>query len=228
MKKIFAITIAAMTILTCFTACKPKLKNGVVLQNQAGDPIAAVTKTDGGLARDDAGNVIILVTDANGKNVKDENGEYATQAVALEHALVVGNVIECNDFAMTIPNGWSNEKSFNELMIKKDGTEDIITVSNDRSASLAVTLQEVTKIIDNIKLLRSDAVIKNSSVEVLGQKAHFLSGYVADDGTGKAAYLGYIIFSHEGSVYSCNLISDHDMSKNLDEYLEIINTVEFR
>ena len=95
MKKIFALTFAAMIILTCFTACKPKIKNGIVIQNQAGDSYAAVTKTDGGIARDDAGNVILLVTDANGKNVKDANGEYATKIVALDSALVVGDVIEC-------------------------------------------------------------------------------------------------------------------------------------
>lgn len=228
MKKIFALTIAAMIILTCFTACKPKIKNGVLLQNQAGENIAAVTQADGGIARDDAGNVILLVTDANGKNVKGENGEYETKAVALEHALVVGNVIECNDFAMTIPNGWSNEKSFTELMIRKDGTADLITVRSDRNASLADTLQKVTALINNIQVLNPNAVIKNTSVDILGNKASYMSGYAADDGTGKPAFFGYIIFTHEGSVYSCNLISDHDMNQNLDEYLKIINTVEFR
>ncbi len=228
MKKIFALTVAVMTILTCFTACKPKIKNGIVVQNQAGDSIAAVTQADGGLARDEAGNIIVLVTDANGKNVKDENGEYATKAVALDTALVVGNVIECNDFAMTIPDGWSNEKSFTELMIRKDGTADLITVNSFRDISIGETLQKTIALIDNIKLMHPSAVIKNTTVDVLGQKANYISGYVADDGTGKAAFLGYIIFSYEGAVFSCNLISDHDMNENLDEYLKIINTVEYR
>lgn len=228
MKKIFALTFAAMIILTCFTACKPKIKNGIVLQDQAGNGIAAVTKTDGGLARDEAGNVIILVTDANGRNVKDENGEYATKAVAIDTALVVGNVIECNDFAMTIPDGWSNEKSFTELMIRKDGTADLITVNSFRNTSFNETLQNSITLIDAIKATKPDAVIKNTTVEVLGQKANYISGYVADDGTGKPAFLGYIIFVNEGIVFSCNLISDHDMNQNLDEYLKIINTVEYR
>ena len=228
MKKIFALTFAAMIILTCFTACKPKIKNGIVIQNQAGDSYAAVTKTDGGIARDDAGNVILLVTDANGKNVKDANGEYATKIVALDSALVVGDVIECNDFAMTIPNGWSNEKSYTELMIRKDGTEDLITVNSLRNVSLAKTLQDTVALIDNIKKLNPGAKITNTSVDVLGKKANLISGYAADDGTGKSAFLGYIIFSHEGTVFSCNLISNHDMNENLDEYLKIINTIEYR
>ncbi len=228
MKKIFALTFAAMIILTCFTACKPKLKNGVVLQNQAGDSFAAVTKTDGGLARDEAGNIIVLVTDANGKNVKGENGEPATKKIALDTALVIGNVVECNDFAMTIPDGWSDSGSFTELMIKKDGTADIITVNSFRNASINETLQNSITLIDAIKTINPSAVITNTSVEILGQKAHYISGYVADDGTGKPAFIGYIIFSHEGAVFSCNLISDHNMNDNLDEYLKIINTVEYR
>ncbi len=228
MKKIFALTVAVMTILTCFTACKPKIKNGVVLSDQAGNAIAAVTKTDGGLARDDAGNVIVLVTDANGKNVKDENGEYATKAVALDTALVVGNVIECNDFAMTIPDGWSNEKSFTELMIRKDGTEDLITVNSLRNTTLNETLQNSFTLINAIKESRPDAEITNTSVQVLGQKANYISGYVADDGTGKSAFFGYIIFVHDGIIFSCNLVSNHNMNNNLEEYLNIINTVEYR
>ena len=63
MKKIFALTVAVMTILTCFTACKPKIKNGIILQDQAGDVVAAVTKKDGGLARDEAGNIIKVELD---------------------------------------------------------------------------------------------------------------------------------------------------------------------
>ncbi len=228
MKKIFALTFTAMIILTCFTACKPKLKNGVLLQNAAGDSIAAVTKADGGITRDDAGNIIVLVTDANGKNVKGDNGEYETKAVALEHALVVGNTIECADFAMTIPNGWKNEKSFTGIMIKKEGTADLITVDNDRSASLADTLQKANTLVENMKTLAPSTNITNTSVEILGKKANFISGYASDDGTGKGAYLGYIIFTNENSVYTCNLISDHNMGENLEEYLDIINTLQYR
>ena len=76
MKKYFALIISVIVILTCFTACKPKLKDGVLVTDAAGKGYAAVTQEGGGAARDDAGNLVVLVTDKNGKNVKGDNGEY--------------------------------------------------------------------------------------------------------------------------------------------------------
>lgn len=228
MKKIFALTIAAMIILTCFTACKPKIKNGELVTDAAGENIAIATQADGGLQRDDSGNIIVLVTDEDGRNVKDENGEYATKAVALEHALVIGNQIECADYAIRIPNGWSDSLSYTELIIKKDGTEDTLSIANERGGSLKDTLQLASTVYTNMQAGFPSAVIENKKIEVLGMEANFLSGYVADNGTGKGSYIAYILFEHENSVYTCNLISDRNMSENLDEYIDILNTIEFR
>ena len=228
MKKIFALTIAAMVILTCFTACKPKLKNGTLLTDAAGENIAAVTQKDGGLKRDDAGNILVLVTDEDGRNVKDENGEYETKAIALDHALVIGNQIECADYAIRIPNGWSDSLSYTELIIKKDGTEDTISVANERGASLNKTLESANTVINTMKTNYPETVVENKKVTVLGKEANFFSAYLADNGTGNASYLGYVIFDNENSVYTCNLISNRNMSENLDDYLYILNTIEFR
>ena len=63
MKKYFALIISVIVILTCFTACKPKLKDGVLVTDAAGKGYAAVTQEGGGAARDDAGNLVVLVTD---------------------------------------------------------------------------------------------------------------------------------------------------------------------
>ncbi len=227
MKKILALTVTAMVILTCFTACKPKIKNGEVLTNLAGENIAVATKADGGLQRDEAGNIIVLVTDHNGKNVKGENGEYETKAVKLDHALVIGNKIECADYAITIPNGWSDSKSYTELIIKKDGTEDVISIANERGGSFNEALQKATSVIDTMKT-SFGAATENKGIKVLDRDATFLSGYLADNGTGKGSYVAYIIFEAENAVFTCNLISDRNMSENLDDYIKILNTVEFR
>lgn len=228
MKKILALTIAAMVILTCFTACKPKIKNGEIVTNAAGENIAIATKADGGLQRDDSGNIIVLVTDEDGKNVKDENGEYATKAIALEHALVIGNQIECADYAIRIPNGWSDSMSFTELIIKKDGTEDTLSIANERGGSVKEALEQANKMIDNMKTAFAGTVTENKKIEVLGKEANFISGYLADNGTGSGSYIGFVIFEAENSVFTCNLISNRNMSENLDDYIDILNTVEFR
>lgn len=228
MKKIFALTVAAMIILTCFTACKPKIKNGAIFSDAAGENIAAATQADGSIQRDDSGNIIVLVTDEDGRNVKNENGEYETKAVALEHALVIGNQIECADYAIRIPDGWSDSMSYTELIIKKDGTEDTLSIANERGASLKDTLELASSVYTNMQANYPASVIENKTIEILGMEANFLSGYLADNGTGKGSYIAYILFEHENSVYTCNLISDRNMSENLDDYIDILNTIEFR
>ncbi len=228
MKKIFALTVAAMIILTCFTACKPKIKNGAIISDAAGENIAAATQADGSIQRDDSGNIIVLVTDEDGRNVKNENGEYETKAVALEHALVIGNQIECADYAIRIPDGWSDSMSYTELIIKKDGTEDTLSIANERGASLKDTLELASSVYTNMQANYPASVIENKTIEILGMEANFLSGYLADNGTGKGSYIAYILFEHENSVYTCNLISDRNMSENLDDYIDILNTIEFR
>lgn len=228
MKKIFVLTVAAMIILTCFTACKPKIKNGAIFSDAAGENIAAATQADGSIQRDDSGNIIVLVTDEDGRNVKNENGEYETKAVALEHALVIGNQIECADYAIRIPDGWSDSMSYTELIIKKDGTEDTLSIANERGASLKDTLELASSVYTNMQANYPASVIENKTIEILGMEANFLSGYLADNGTGKGSYIAYILFEHENSVYTCNLISDRNMSENLDDYIDILNTIEFR
>ena len=146
MKKYFALIIAIMVILTCFTACKPKIKDGALVTNQAGENFAAVTKAGGGVIVDDAGNLVVLVTDEDGRNVKGDNGEYATNKVALEHALVIGNRVECEKYAITIPDGWSDAKSFNGLNLMRDGSDDVIVI-NEREGDLVTAMGDTSSVI---------------------------------------------------------------------------------
>ncbi|MBR4728074.1 MAG: hypothetical protein IK080_09335 [Clostridia bacterium] len=226
MKKITAILICMVVALTCLTACKAKLKNGAVLSG-GGHDYAAVTNEDGGIQRDDAGNIVVLVTNDKGKNVKDENGEYATQAVALRGALVVGNRIECPDYRMEIPNGWSDYLSGADLMIQRDGTKDIIKIIATRDGDLVASMKQASELIDKMKSFSADTDYVNRSVKLLDQDAQIFAVYVPDNGSGAASYLGYIFFEHNGVVYSCMLTSDRNMNESLDEILSILNTIEF-
>lgn len=228
MKKYFALIISMLVIITCFTACKPKLKGGNYITNAAGDGYAAVTKEDGGIVRDGAGNLIVLVTDENGKNVKDKNGEYQTNAVALEHALVIGDRIECRDFAIQIPSGWEDSLSFSDLVIKKTGTEDIIKISSTRDASLSTIIDDTnSSLLNTIKAQFDNEVSENKGITIKDIEAHFLSVFVPDNGTGTSSYLGYIFFENNGIVYTCMLTSNRDLSSQLDEITNILGTIEF-
>ena len=234
MKKYFALIITAIIVLTCFTACKPKIKGGEVFTDAANNNYAAVTKEDGGIERDQAGNLIVLVTDSNGRNVKDDNGEYETKAVAIEHALVVGNRIECPRFAITIPNGWSDKLSFTDLVLTKDGTKDVIKVSVSTDKKLNDVVDEYNSLLGQIKSLHPSAEKGSREIKITDDiTGEFIYAYVADTGARDenlnvlSSYLGYIVFRNNTAIYTCQITSDRDMADQIDEIAEILGTLEF-
>ncbi|MBE6771543.1 MAG: hypothetical protein E7547_05290 [Ruminococcaceae bacterium] len=234
MKKYFALIISVIIILSCFTACKPKIKNGAVISDAASKNYAAVTEEGGEIARDEAGNLLLLVTDEHGRNVKDENGEYETKRVKIDHALVVGNKIECADYALTIPNGWSDKMSYADLIISRDGTEDILKISVTDDSSLNNVMETRLKSINLIK--NNFPKAETGSKEItLGDEiiAQFSYAFVEDTGARDenlnvlSSYLGFIFFEHKGEVYTCMLTSNRNMTEQIDEIAGILNTIEF-
>lgn len=229
MKKYFALIIATVLILTCFTACKPKIKDGTLVTDAAGKAYAAVTEQNGAAARDEAGNIILLVTDANGKNVKDENGEYETQALALDHALVFGNRIECPYFSIEIPDGWSDSFSYSDLILSNNSNEEeIIKVMTTTDKKLSKVMEDASGIIDAIKQSFSDCVYTNKQVTVCGFDGTLISAFVPNNSSGTSTYMGYIFFERGNVVYTCMLASDSDMGERIDDVLGILNTIQFR
>lgn len=229
MKKYFALIITAVVILTCFTACKPKIKDGTLVTDAAGKAFAAVTEQNGAAARDEAGNIILLVTDANGRNVKDENGEYKTEAIAIDHALVIGTRIECPYFSIEIPEGWSDSMSYSDLILSNNSNEEeIIKVMTFRDKKLSTVMEEASSIIDTINTTFSDCVYTNKQVKVCGFDGTLVSAFVPNNSSGGSTYMGYIFFERNNIVYSCMLASDTDMGERLDDILGILNTIQFR
>lgn len=226
MKKYFALIISLLVILTCFTACKPKIKNGTVLQDAGGQEYAAVTEKNGGIARDEAGNLLVLVTDESGKNVKGDNGEYLTNPVAIKNSIVIGNQVECQEFSVTIPNGWSNAHSTTGLSIKKDNSDRALVIDAvDKTLDKAVS--DVLQLIGAMKSSYPDTVYVNSTENLGNFEAKFISAFVPDTGT-TSSYLAYYFFENDGTVYSCRITSAQDIGSDLGEFKDIINSVQFR
>ena len=234
MKKYFALIISVIIILTCFTACKGKIKDGAIVSDQMGGNYAAVTQEDGNVVIDQGGNIVVLVTDENGRNVKDENGENKTNKVALDHALVIGNRVECEKYFINIPNGWSNASSFTGLSIKRDGTEDVIVI-NEREGDISTAMSGTQSALNIARSSFENTVYENKSVKVGDMDAQFISLYIPDNGTVDAngnpvaSYMGYIFFENAGTVYTARISSvTSNMSEDLDEILGILGTIEFR
>lgn len=226
MKKYFALILTFVLILTCFAACKPSIKDGTVVTEFGGKNHAAVTEADGGIKRDEAGNIIVLETDSNGKNVKDENGNYVTNPVAIDHALVIGNTIEMPEYSIQIPDGWSNSVSFENLVISRDGTADTLTISVIGDKNLAEVTKERSTVISMTTSTYENVVTETKGVDVGEKEATLLSAFVPD-ANGAQVYLCYILFEHAGNVYSCMLNSNTDISSTVPEVLEILGTIKY-
>ncbi len=226
MKKYFALILTFVLILTCFTACKPSIKDGTLVTEFGGKEIAAVTEADGGIKRDEAGNLIVLVTDENGKNVKGENGEYETNPVALEHALVIGDTIEMPEYSIQIPNGWSNTVSFENLVLKRDNSADTLTLSVIKDETLSEVEKERVSVISMATSNYENVVTETKTVKVGDKDASFFSAFVPD-ANGAQVYLCYILFTHASEVYACMYNSNADVSATIPEILSILGTIDF-
>ena len=233
MKKYFALIISLIVILTCFTACKPKIKNGAVVENGVGQQIAVITSPDGGIVRDDAGNLVVLVTDHNGRNVKDENGEYQTKAIAMEHAIIIGRRVETLYYSVEIPDGWSDAKTLNDLAIIKDGTDESINITR-KEGSVVEEMAKISPIFENVKNMYSDVISENTTVQIKDNlSANYMSVYVPhlktdDAGNPVSGYIGYFFFEKAGNTYTCKIEGRRNISENLKEFTDILATINFR
>ena len=225
MKKYLALIFTFVLILTVFTACKPKLQGGLVISDSK-ESYAAATNEDGGIKRDAAGNLVVLVTDSKGRNVKDENGELMTNAVAIERPIVLGRRIECPDYAINIPDGWSDSKTASDLIIKKDGSEDQIKIITAGDISLNDAVMGSQELIGNIKQAAANVVEENKKINIGEMEAHYIAAFVPEF-QGKAIYQGFIFFKHNSQTYSVSLSSDRNLGESLDEITEILETIEF-
>ncbi len=232
MKKYFALILSVLTVLTCLTACKAKVKEGLVLEGQKH---VLATNDNGGIIRDENQNVIMMVTDKNGKNVKDENGEYKTNPVKITEAIVIGNRIEDTHFALTIPNGWEDSKSGSDVHILKKGTEHKLHIIVNEKANFNQTLESAQDLISLAKQSNPSAITESKEVKITDEiTAQFKSVYVEDTGiryegedTIVGMYAGFFVFEHNGLVYNCRMDSIHNMSEVYDEVIAILGSIEF-
>lgn len=222
MKKTLALVLTFVVILTCFVACKKEDEEKVKPhKNFAGEAVAVVTEKDGGIIRDDVGNVVVYVTEKDGVIVKNEDGEPETKHQAIEHAIVTGRRIEMADYAINIPDGWSDAKSYSVLNISKDGTDKMITIMADRNASLT----DNQKAHDTIVSASATGNIVRTTQTVAGQEASVV--YTYSQLRGNSVFVGYIDFSRQGVVYSVQVSSTEDISSSWNEIVSIVNTIEF-
>lgn len=105
-KKIIAIVMVTVLIITCFAACK---KKEITITDTQGNTYICVTDKEGNTVLDDDGNIKVYVTNADGKIEKDENGDEKSVAVTFPNAIVSGEVLETPYIKLILPQGWTSD-----------------------------------------------------------------------------------------------------------------------
>lgn len=225
MKKYSICIIAAILMAATLSSCgKDKVDGGAIVTNRAGQTVAAQTKENGRIDRDEAGNLILLATDENGKNVTDKDGKNVTKIQSLDHALVIGDRIECSSYALNIPDGWSNSNSFTDLIIQKDGTKDKIVISTFTGETLDSKREYRLKAMDTIKSSYENVKYSEYDTTIDGEKASVHELFV--DAVEPNVFMSFYFFQHNGVVYAVTVSSDRDLTGNTT-VADILNTIEF-
>lgn len=116
-KKIIALSLALVIMITCFTACKQKRETTKINGNE----VILVTDENGNPIINEKNEVVAVVTDRDGEVITYENGEDQTYYIQLNDALVIDGVANGKNYRMNVLKGWTVGRSDR---INKDGTED--------------------------------------------------------------------------------------------------------
>lgn len=117
-KKILAVALALLFVVTAFTACKSKLE----MTKINGKEYPLMTDEDGNTVVNEDNQVAVLVTDEDGDVIKYENGEDQTRWIQLPGSVVVNNAIQDKEYKMIIPEGWTGSSARGRIF--KDGTDE--------------------------------------------------------------------------------------------------------
>ncbi len=116
-KKILAVALALLFIVTAFTACKSKLD----MTEINGNEYPLVTDKDGETVVNQENQVAVLVTDREGEVITYENGEDQTYWLQLDGDYVSDDMIQGKLYRFGIPKGWTGNKYGRIEKNKTDG-----------------------------------------------------------------------------------------------------------
>ena len=230
MKKAICIICIGCIMVSLFCSCGSKLSSKEVVTDLAGEAIAPVTKEDGAAQRDDDGKLVVLVTNENGEVKKDTNGERLTESVEVSKALIIGDRIEMPDFSIAIPSGWSDNSSYSALQITKTKNSKEINLSAESLGtknSAEEAMDNCGKITSAYKNKYENCRVTNKTVTLDSIQCQYKASFVDDIGDGTGAYMGFIIMDRGYTVMRFKMLSQLDLEENLDEYIEIFNSIAY-
>ena len=216
MKKIISALLICMLAAVClFTGC---------------------SKAKGLKVKDSSGNDRVLVTDENGKPVpkarvyqyrdaiaEDENGEQATNAIALDYLLVSGKNAYCRYFTFTQPSGYDMSAVGTAITLTK-GNE-TIDIIYDTEKSVDDKSADIGEVITSLKAQGFNPEVNDETKTLCGEDAKFTEIKVSANG--KEAFMVSALFEKNGVTYACTYKTSK-AGANTGDFESIVNSISFR
>lgn len=195
MKKIISALLICMLAAVClFTGC---------------------SKAKGLKVKDSSGNDRVLVT--------DENGEQATNAIALDYLLVSGKNAYCRYFTFTQPSGYDMSAVGTAITLTKgDETIDIIY---DTEKSVDDKSADIGEVITSLKAQGFNPEVNDETKTLCGEDAKFTEIKVSANG--REAFMVSALFEKNGVTYACTYKTSK-AGANTGDFESIVNSISFR
>lgn len=210
-KKIIAIVMVTVLIVTCFAACK---KKDNIYVDDDGATHVLMTDEEGNTVLNSDGELVVCVTDKDGNVLKDENGEIQTAAVDFPEVVVNKNKLETPYYRLTLPDEWEaddggevsmkeNEKiSFKIYNLGeadktidqyfKESTENVDDMEKIKEKYPAttwdfekavITMKNIDTRVIKVKIASSDTVVEyyNQTVEYIYKGDHYCAIFNCKD-----------------------------------------------
>ena len=182
-----------------------------------------VTDENGKPVYDEAGNIVVVDTDEKGKAKKDENGEQATNAIALDYLLVSGKNAYCRYFTFTQPSGYDMSAVGTAITLTKgDETIDIIY---DTEKSVDDKSADIGEVITSLKAQGFNPEVNDETKTLCGEDAKFTEIKVSANG--REAFMVSALFEKNGVTYACTYKTSK-AGANTGDFESIVNSISFR
>ena len=228
-KKIIAVALALVMMVTCFTACKKK--RDTIKVN--GQDVIVVTDENGNPIINDKNEVVAVVTDRAGEVITYDNGEDQTYNIKLNQPLEVDDVVHGGKYRFNLMSGWEvgadgriyKEKTDNKcyyqfVKIKELEDEETLAIyleGRDKENELLIAAFEQKGF--TLTLESGGALISNGSIGTDVRK------YKITDASGNVThYIEDYYFVKGTTVYAINFACEegkgYDADFDFAEYLK--------
>lgn len=221
-KKIIAIALVLVLMVTAFVGCSKKLET----TNINGVDYVLATDEEGNTIIED-GHLVIHPTNKNGKIALDENGEKQTNKVDIRDNIMIYS----DDYKFMFPEGW--DRLSGDAMSVKGNINISIRINDmteDCAGDVNAEYKNIEQMVDAIKRAAEEehnmtATLENADVVITSEALEGKSFAVHVKKTAEETYLycRVYVFEHNEKVYAITYFCNGNYYDETLDVLKIIN-----